>query len=337
MQVRENISLKPYNTFGIDVKARYFAELRSDDEIVEFYSRLGPEHLPVLILGSGSNVLFTKDYPSAVACIRSKGMVKLMEDEKFIYLKVAGGEVWDDVVKYAVGQGWGGIENLSLIPGTAGAAPIQNIGAYGVEIKDVLWSVEVADVLARNYRAFRPPDCNFGYRTSIFKTKGMSRMVITAICLKLRKDPVLRLDYGDIRKELEDAGVKEPTISTVRDVVIKIRSSKLPDPSKIGNAGSFFMNPVISAEKHSRLLADYPHMPSFSSGEAVKVPAAWLIERCGWKGKRFGDAGVHKDQPLVLVNYGKATGAELLELAENIITSVNDKFGITLGKEVNIF
>jgi len=337
MQLRKNISLKPYNTFGINVKAKYFAELHSDDEIVEFYSSLGPEHLPVLILGTGSNILFTKDYPGAVACIRSKGMVKLMEDEKYIYLKIAAGEVWDDVVKYAVEHGWGGIENLSLIPGTAGAAPIQNIGAYGVEIRDILWSVEVADVLARNYRAFRPSDCNFGYRTSIFKTKGMSRMVITGICLKLRKDPVLRLDYGDICKELDKAGINDATISAVRDIIIKIRSSKLPDPSVIGNAGSFFMNPVVSADEYARLITEFPHMPSFKSGDTVKVPGAWLIERCGFKGKRYGDAGVHENQPLVLVNYGSATGMQILNLAENIIASVKEKFGIELQKEVNIF
>jgi len=336
MQIRGNISLKPYNTFGIDVKARYFAKLHSDNEMAAFFSSLEPEHLPVLILGGGSNVLFTKDFEGSVACIRSKGIAKLMEDEKHVYLKIAAGEVWDDVVKYAVEHGLGGIENLSLIPGNAGTGPVQNIGAYGVELKDVLYSVEVADVVAQHYRAFRPADCEFGYRTSIFKKQRKDRFVITGLCLKLAKQPVLKLSYGDIGKELEKAGVKEPTISAVRDIIIKIRSSKLPDPAILGNAGSFFMNPVISSDDHARLIEQYHNMPSFRSGDAIKVPGAWLIERCGWKGRRFGDAGVYSDQPLVLVNYGNATGREILSLAENIIDSVKEKFGITLEKEVNV-
>lgn len=337
MQILENISLKSYNTFGIDVKARYFAELHSDNDIAAFYSALTPERIPVLILGGGSNILFTKDFPGSVACIRSKGIVKLMEDEKHMYLKVAAGEVWDDVVEYAVGHGWGGIENLSLIPGLAGAAPVQNIGAYGVEIKDVLYSVEVADVLAQNYRAFRPADCEFGYRSSIFKKKAKDRFIITGICLKLDKQPVLKLDYGDIRQELKNAGINRPSISAVRDIIIKIRSRKLPDPSILGNAGSFFMNPVISADDFARLIRQFPLMPSFRSGDEIKIPGAWLIEQCGFKGKRFGDAGVHGQQPLVLVNYGSATGAEILALAEKIIGSVNRKFGLRMEKEVNIF
>ena len=336
MQILENISLKPYNSFGIDVKARYFTELHSDEDIVAFYGSLRPEHLPILILGGGSNVLFTKDFEGSVACIRSKGIVKLLENETHVFLKIAAGEVWDDVVKYAVEHGLGGIENLSLIPGNAGSAPIQNIGAYGVEIKDVLYSVEVADVIARNYRAFRPADCEMGYRTSIFKKQGKDRFVITSICLKLDKEPVLKLDYGDIRKELDKAGIKEPTISTVRDIIIQIRSSKLPEPSHLGNAGSFFMNPVISADEHARLKEQFPAMPSFSMDGAFKIPAAWLIDQCGFKGKRIGDAGVHVNQPLVLVNYGNASGREILALADDIINSVKKKFGITLETEVNM-
>lgn len=336
MQVLENISLKPYNTFGIDVKARYFAELHSDDEIAAFFSGLQPEHLPFLILGGGSNILFTKDFEGSVACIRNKGINKLIENDTHVFLKVAAGEVWDDVVKYAVEHGWGGIENLSLIPGNAGTAPVQNIGAYGVEIKDVLYSVEVADVLARHYRAFRPADCEFGYRTSLFKQQGRNRLVISGICLRLEKAPVLRLDYGDIRKELQKAEIKNPTISAVRDIIIKIRRSKLPDPAVLGNAGSFFMNPLISADDYARLITEFPNMPSFSSGDSVKVPGAWLIERCGFKGKRYGDAGVHTQQPLVLVNYGNASGQEILALADDIINSVKEKFGITLQTEVNV-
>jgi len=337
MQVLENISLKPYNAFGIDVKARYFAELHSDNDIAAFFSALTEERMPFLVLGGGSNMLFTKDFEGSVACIRSKGIVKLMEDEKHVYLRIAAGEVWDDVVKYAVDNGWGGIENLSLIPGNAGTSPVQNIGAYGVELKDVLYSVEVADVIARHYRAFRPADCEFGYRSSIFKNRGKGRFVITSLCLKLDKQPVLKLDYGDIRRELGKAGVKDVTISAVRDIIIKIRSSKLPDPSILGNAGSFFMNPVVSADEYARLIKKFPAMPSFKSGDEVKIPGAWLIEQCGFKGKRYGDVGVHENQPLVLVNYGSATGKEILVLAEKIIKSVLKKFGIGLEKEVNIF
>ena len=293
--------------------------------------------MPFLILGGGSNILFTKDFEGSVGCIRSKGIVKLMEDDSHVYLKIAAGEVWDDVVKYAVDHGWGGIENLSLIPGNAGTGPVQNIGAYGVELKDVIYSVEVADVIARHYRAFRPADCEFGYRSSIFKKKAKDRFIITGICLKLDKQPVLKLDYGDIRQELKNAGINRPSISAVRDIIIKIRSRKLPDPSILGNAGSFFMNPVISADDFARLIRQFPLMPSFRSGDEIKIPGAWLIEQCGFKGKRFGDAGVHGQQPLVLVNYGSATGAEILALAEKIIGSVNRKFGLRMEKEVNIF
>ena len=336
MQVLHNISLKQYNTFGIDVKARYFAELYSDNDIAAFFGSLQREMMPVLILGGGSNVLFTKDFQGSVACILSKGIVKLMEDEHHVYLKIAAGEVWDDVVKYAVEHGLGGIENLSLIPGNAGAGPVQNIGAYGVELKDVLYSVEVADVIARHYRAFRPAECELAYRTSIFKKQGKDRFVITSLCLKLDKQPVLKLDYGDIRKELDQAGIKQPTLSAVRDIIIKIRSGKLPDPAVLGNAGSFFMNPFITADEHARLIKDFPSMPSFSSGELLKVPAAWLIGQCGFKGRRIGDAGVHEQQPLVLVNYGNASGREILALADDIISSVKQKFGIDLEKEVNV-
>jgi len=337
MQVLENISLKPYNTFGINARAKFFAELHSDNDIAAFFSSLTPERMPFLILGGGSNILFTKDFEGSVGCIRSKGIVKLMEDDSHVYLKIAAGEVWDDVVKYAVDHGWGGIENLSLIPGNAGTGPVQNIGAYGVELKDVIYSVEVADVIARHYRAFRPADCEFGYRSSIFKKKAKDRFIITGICLKLDKQPVLKLDYGDIRQELKNAGINRPSISAVRDIIIKIRSRKLPDPSILGNAGSFFMNPVISADDFARLIRQFPLMPSFRSGDEIKIPGAWLIEQCGFKGKRFGDAGVHGQQPLVLVNYGSATGAEILALAEKIIGSVNRKFGLTMEKEVNIF
>lgn len=336
MQLLENISLKTYNTFGIDVKARFFAELHSDDEIASFFSTLTPDHLPVLVLGQGSNVLFTGDYSGTVICIRNLGIARLMENERHVYLKVAAGEPWDDVVKYAVDMGLGGIENLSLIPGNAGSGPIQNIGAYGVEIRDVLYSVEVADVVSRSFRAFRPADLELGYRTSIFKRPGAQRFVITGICLRLDKVPVLKVDYGDIRKELENSGISSPTVKDVREVVIRIRSSKLPDPALLGNAGSFFMNPLITQDERDRLCEKFPGIPCYSAGEGFKLPGAWLIEQCGFKGYREGDAGVHDRQPLVLVNYGNAAGKDILNLAEKIKAAVREKFGISLHTEVNI-
>lgn len=336
MRLHEHISLKGFNTFGLDVKARWFTELKSDADITSFYSTIGLDQLPVLILGGGSNILFTRDFPGTVACIRSKGIVKLMENENHVYLKIAAGEVWDDVVQYAVEQGLGGIENLSLIPGTMGAAPVQNIGAYGVEMKDVIYSVEVADIVERNYRSFRPAECAFGYRTSIFKTTGKGRLVITGVCLKLDKMPKLKLDYGDIQKELSLAGIQDPTVAAVRDVVMRVRRRKLPDPAVTGNAGSFFKNPVISGELLDRLKADHPGIIFFPFKERFKLAAAWMIEQTGWKGRRIGDAGVHPGQPLVLVNYGKATGQDILHLASEIMDSVRDKFGVQLETEVNI-
>lgn len=336
MQIQENISLKAYNTFGIDVSTRYFTEFHRDDDIEEFFSQPGEEQFPLLFLGGGSNVLFSKDFPGTVICVRTRGIFKLMEDKDHVYIRIAAGEVWDDVVKYAVNHNLGGIENLSLIPGLAGAGPIQNIGAYGVELRDVIYSIEVADIRARHFRAFRPQDCEFGYRTSLFKKKGKDRFLVTGLCLRLDKHPVLKLDYGDIRKELEAEGVGEPGISDVRKVIIAIRRRKLPDPAIIGNAGSFFMNPVISPGDYSDLLRENPGIPSYRNGDEIKVPGAWLIEKCGWKGKRIGNAGVHMNQPLVLVNYGSASGREILHLAEAIIASIKDRFGITLETEVNI-
>ncbi len=318
----------------MDVKARWFAELRSDEDIADFYSTISLEQLPVLILGGGSNVLFTKDFPGSIAYIRSKGIVKLMEDDRHIYLKIAAGEVWDDVVNYTVDNGWGGIENLSMIPGSIGAAPVQNIGAYGVEIKDVIWSVEVADIAARHYRAFRPADCDFGYRSSIFKKQGKDRLVVTSVCLKLDKQPVLNIDYGDIRIELEKSGIMQPTIADVRNTIMAIRRRKLPDPAVIGNAGSFFKNPIVTAEELESLTSDHPGIVAFAHNDSFKLAAAWLIEQCGWKGFREGDAGVHPHQPLVLVNYGAATGKDILHLANRIIESVNARFGVSLEPEV---
>lgn len=336
MHLLENISLKPYNTFGMDVTARWFTEIKSDHDLTAFYSAIRLDQLPVLLVGGGSNLLFTRDYPGTVALIRSKGMVKLMEDDHHLFLKVAAGEVWDDVVKHAVDNGWGGIENLSLIPGTMGAAPVQNIGAYGVEIRDVIYSVEVADIAARNFRSFRPDDCQFGYRTSIFKTIGRDRLVITSVCLKLEKQPRLRLDYGDIQRELEQHGISSPTLADVRNLICDIRRRKLPDPLITGNAGSFFKNPVVTSSKLAELQQRFPSIKSFPHEGEYKLAAAWLIEQCGWKGVRRGDAGVHPGQPLVLVNHGTASGQEIVALAEEIAASVAERFDVTLEREVNV-
>lgn len=336
LKILENISLRGYNTFGIEVKARFFTELRSDLDITSFYSSLDLYHLPVLVLGGGSNVLFTRDFPGTVACIRSRGIVKLMEDEGHVYLRVAAGEVWDDVVKYAVEHGLGGIENLSLIPGTMGAAPVQNIGAYGVEIGDVIYSVEVADIVERTHRSFRPADCAFGYRTSIFKTTAKDRLVITGVCLKLDKSPRLRLGYGDIQQELDRAGRQSPTLADVRETIIGIRRRKIPDPAVTGNAGSFFKNPIVTTEAVDRLKGDYSDIVAHPFADRYKLSAAWLIDHAGWKGRRVGDAGVHPVQPLILVNHGRATGLEVFQLATEIMASVRAQFGVQLEVEVNI-
>jgi UDP-N-acetylmuramate dehydrogenase len=410
MHLDQHVSLKAHHTFGMEVEARYFVEAKTHSEVLTLLNYRHMIHMPILFLGSGSNILFTSNFAGIVIKINSKGIEIREEDDNHVVVTAEAGENWDDFVQHCVERGWAGLENLSLIPGKVGAAPIQNIGAYGVEVKEVIESVQVADIETGKQKRFTNADCRFGYRDSIFKRELKGKVIILNVTFKLTKvtgllgDKVtglqgdrvgglsgLKLDYGEIRAELQKMGVTDPAINDVREAVCNIRRRKLPDPDIAGNAGSFFKNPVIGKELWRSLLEQFPGMPSYPqspeqiilqvndtsanddvipdqiqtidkssvpgeskpSGQSsltnqsagggpsmasydVKIPAAWLIEQCGWKGYRNGDAGVHPGQPLVLVNYGTATGRQILDIATQIRDSVYQKFGITLETEVNI-
>ncbi|MEJ1242377.1 UDP-N-acetylmuramate dehydrogenase [Chryseolinea sp. T2] len=338
MILQENVDLRPYTTFGIKAAARYFTTLRSNEDVHSFLNSrlfLNGKHL---ILGGGSNMLFTGDYAGLVARMELKGIRVVDETQDHVTLYAAAGENWHDLVMYCVAHNYGGIENLSLIPGTTGAAPMQNIGAYGVEIKDVITSVEAVDKKSGEQRTFSNKDCAFGYRESIFKQEAKDQYLINGITLRLTKrNHVLHLQYGAIQETLNGMSIADPTIRDVSNAVIHIRQSKLPDPAKVGNAGSFFKNPSITVDAFQLLKEKYPSIPSYPSTEGlIKVPAGWLIEQCGWKGKRFENIGVHPNQALVLVNYGGGDGGKIWDLAMQIRDSVIDKFNITLHPEVNI-
>jgi UDP-N-acetylmuramate dehydrogenase len=336
MQYLENVSLKNFNTFGIDVNARFFSEALTEEEIIKLVKHLRADYFPLLILGGGSNILFTKDFPGTVLKISNKGIVLSKEDESFVWVKSEAGENWDDVVKYCVENGWGGLENLSGIPGNAGTSPVQNIGAYGVEMKDAFYELEAFDLLTKEKRKFTKEECEFGYRDSIFKLQFKGRFIILNVTFRLLKHPKLHLDYGNIAEELSRMKVRSAGIAEVRDAICRIRARKLPDPAVTGNAGSFFKNPVISYSRFEALKQTYPNIVYFPQDDKVKLAAAWMIEQCGWKGKNVGRAGVHDTQPLVLVNKGNSTGKEILDLGEEIRQSIRDKFGILLELEVNL-
>ena len=336
MKTEKNISLKPYNTFGIDVKSDRFTEVHDVKSIREFIQA----HKDFHILGGGSNILLTHDLKKPVLKISTKGITVLNElsDEQSVFVQVQAGENWHDFVCWCLKNNFGGLENLSLIPGNVGTSPMQNIGAYGVELKDVFHSLNAMEIASGTIQTFDKEACAFGYRDSFFKQEGKSRFVILDVTFRLtRKNHLLKMNYGAIKEELDKKGISNPGIKDVSEAVISIRKSKLPDPKEIGNSGSFFKNPVISTAHFEKLKPVYPDIPNFMvSRELTKVPAGWLIEQCGFKGKRFGDAGVHKNQALVLVNYGKASGKEIYELAVNIQNTVQEKFGIALEMEVNI-
>lgn len=336
LTIQSNVSLKSYNTFGIDVTTRYLVEVDNDQDIQTLFQLPDIQTLPKLILGGGSNLLLTQDFNGLVIKINIKGIETVKEDQDHVWLRVGAGENWHEFVMYCVERGLGGIENLSLIPGTIGAAPMQNIGAYGVEIKDTFDRLEAVDISTGIKRIFTNADCHFGYRDSVFKNEVKGQYIISNVQFRLDKNPVFHVSYGDIQKTLEQMGVKELTIKAISEAVIKIRRSKLPDPAEIGNAGSFFKNPEIPASRYEILKSEYPEIPGYIiNEETVKVPAGWLIEQCGWKGKRFGNIGVHTRQALVLVNYGGGKGLEIKQLAEKIQTSVAERFGIHLHTEVN--
>jgi UDP-N-acetylmuramate dehydrogenase len=339
MQVQENISLKPYNTFGIDAKARFFTTFSNTSQLEERLSAATLE-LPTpkcLILGGGSNILLTKDFDGLVLKNEIRGIEVVKEDAEHVYIKAGAGENWHQFVLYCVQNNYAGIENLSLIPGNVGASPMQNIGAYGVEIKEVFEELDAFHIQDKSVVKFSVSDCAFGYRESVFKNKYRGRFVITSVTYRLNKTPKFHTSYGAVQQELEKMGVQELSIQAVSQAVINIRSSKLPDPKEIGNAGSFFKNPQIVKEDFQQLKQLYPHIPSFPVDDLhTKVPAGWLIEQCGWKGYRNGDAGCYPKQALVLVNYGSASGKEIFDLSEAILQSVKSKFGIELEREVNI-
>lgn len=336
-KTKKNFSLKPYNTFGIAVNANHFIEINNAIELVSILKDKQYKALPKLILGGGSNVLFTSDYSGLVIKNSILGIETIAEDDDSVVLKVGAGEIWHQLVVYAVDKCYGGIENLSLIPGTVGAAPMQNIGAYGVEMKDVFESLEALNRETLEIETFGLNACQFGYRQSVFKNKLRDKYIITSVSLKLSKHPILNTSYGAIEETLTSKGVTAPSIKEVSEAVIEIRQSKLPDPTKIGNAGSFFKNPTIGAIDYEGLKAEFPEIPGYElPNNEVKVPAGWLIQSCGWKGKTIGEIGVHKNQALVLVNYGNGKGQDLKNLAVEIQQSVSKKFGIELEMEVNV-
>lgn len=333
--LQENINLTPLTTFGVQVNSRYFSTFTSTEELCSLLNEVNGREL--LILGGGSNVLFINDFKGVTLKNEIKGITIQKEDAEHVYLKVGAGENWHSFVIHTVEKGWGGIENLSLIPGSVGASPMQNIGAYGVEIKDVFESLEAIEIETGELHTFSASDCNFGYRESVFKRALKGRFVITSVTYRLTKKPQLNTSYGAIEKELENRGIKNPTIKDISDVVISIRQSKLPDPKDIGSGGSFFKNPIIPTATYLAIKKNHENIPSYPIDEnTVKIPAGWLIDRAGWKGKRFGNYGVYEKQALVLVNYSDAKGQELYQLSKDIITDVFEKYGIELEREVNI-
>ncbi|MDC6384375.1 UDP-N-acetylmuramate dehydrogenase [Flagellimonas taeanensis] len=336
MTIQENISLKSYNTFGIDVKARFFVEITGLAQLQKVLELTAyPKRF---IISGGSNMLLTKDIDALVMHIALKGISITEENGETVEIKAMAGENWHNLVMWSLDRGYGGLENLSLIPGNVGTAPIQNIGAYGVELKDIFVSCTAMDVETGELVAFDKENCEFGYRDSIFKNGAKNKYIITSVNLRLtKKDHVLHTGYGAIEEELKNNGIVYPTIRDISNAVIAIRQSKLPDPKELGNSGSFFKNPVISKKKFDKFIKSHPKAPFYElDDDQYKIPAGWLIEQSGFKGKRFGDAGVHEKQALVLVNYGNATGKEILQLAENIQKEVQKNFGINIHPEVNI-
>jgi UDP-N-acetylmuramate dehydrogenase len=336
MQLQNNVSLKPFNTFGIDVKAKTFVSVNSVAELQEVLKTF--QNQSKLILGGGSNMLLIKDVDALVIHLNIKGIELLHQDTSHVVVKAFAGENWHEFVLWCLKNNYGGVENLSLIPGNIGAVPIQNIGAYGVEIKDVLESCEAMHIETGEIKSFSNKDCNFSYRESVFKQSLKNKYVIINVSFKLTKNlHHLKIGYGDIKTELEKQGVDIPNINDISQAVIRIRQSKLPDPKEIGNSGSFFKNPIISISKYQSLLKNFPNMPNYQvSDNLVKVPAGWLIEHAGFKGKTMGNYGVHKKQALVLVNYGGADGENIYNLAKLIQLTVKRIFDIEIEMEVNV-
>ena len=332
MNIQQNISLKKYNTFGIHVNAKRFVEINSTPELKEILA----QEKDIFLLGGGSNMLLTSDIEKLVIHLNLKGIIINEVNNDNVLVTAEAGENWHDFVIWCISQNYGGLENLSLIPGNVGTSPIQNIGAYGIEIKDTFHQLEAIEIATGNKTVFNKDNCNFGYRNSVFKNELKGKYIITNVTFKLTKNNhKTNISYGAIKEVLKD--IKEPTLKDISDAVIAIRQSKLPDPKEIGNSGSFFKNPVINIDLFKKLQEQYSDIPNYKvSSTEIKMPAGWLIEQCGFKGKRFGETGVHEKQALVLVNYGNATGQEVFQLAKKIQQTVLEKFAIPLEIEVNV-
>jgi UDP-N-acetylmuramate dehydrogenase len=338
MLIQEKINLKNYNTFGINVRAKYFAKFDTINTLQNLLQEKIIKENSLLLIGGGSNILFTKDFDGIVLKNEIEYIDVVKQTEKHVFIKCGAGVHWHSFVLHCIKNNWAGVENLSLIPGCVGASPIQNIGAYGVEVKDVIETVEAIAIDDHSIHNFTNKECEFGYRDSIFKQKLKGKYIITTVTFKLHKIPTFQTSYGAINKELEKMGITSMSIQAISDAVINIRSSKLPDPKVIGNAGSFFKNPSVSKEQFDELKTAFNNIIGFVNEQSntVKIAAGWLVEQCGFKGYRNGDAGCHELQALVLVNYGNAKGQEIVELSDQIIIAVQNKFKIILEREVNI-
>ena len=333
--ISTNTSLKPYNTFGIEASCKQFSTFSSIDELQNILKEEVPSKL--LVLGGGSNILLTQDFDGMVLKNEILGFEIIEENEEYAIVKAGAGEVWHAFVLHCIENNLGGVENLSLIPGSVGASPMQNIGAYGTEIKDIFVELEAFNIKERKVESFDHAACNFGYRESVFKRALKDKYIITSVTYKLSKKHKINTSYGAIEDQLKEFGITNPTIKNVSDAVIAIRSSKLPDPKQIGNAGSFFKNPVVDTSVLAKIQETHERIPNYPAGEGkVKLAAGWLIDQAGWKGKTFGKFGVHKLQALVLVNYGNCTGNDIFNLSSQIISDIQEKFGVTLEREVNI-
>jgi len=335
--LQKNVNLASFNTLNVSAEASLFFSVTSVQQLQKILRETPYKNYPLFVLGEGSNVLFVHDFEGLILHMNIPGKEITEENENYIRLKIGAGENWHETVCYCVENGWGGIENLSLIPGSVGAAPIQNIGAYGVELEDVFDSLGAVHIESGQRKVFTGKECEFGYRDSIFKNELKGKYIITDVTLKLTKEHVLNTSYGAIQNKIEEMGLTDPTIKDISEIVMGIRNSKLPDPGDLGNAGSFFKNPIISQKKYEQLKDRYPGIPGYKlSGEDIKVPAGWLIEQAGWKGKVVGNVGTYDQQALVIVNHGEASGEEILQLATDIKASVKDKFAVELVPEVNI-
>jgi UDP-N-acetylmuramate dehydrogenase len=336
LQIQKNASLKNFNTFGVEARARYFAEINHENELIELFMDPQWQQIQRLVLGGGSNMLLINDFDGLVIRLNIRGIEHRINHNE-VFVEAGAGEVWNDLVNYCVARGYAGLENLSLIPGSVGASPIQNIGAYGVELKDVFYSCKAFEIATGNFRAFSKDDCKFGYRESVFKNELKEQYIIVSVKFHLSLIPNLNLSYGAIEQELANRNITQPGIKDVSQVVSHIRVAKLPDPSTIGNAGSFFKNPVITVAEFALIHKKFPDIVNYPAGaDHVKLAAGWLIEQCGWKGKVVGNTGTWRNQALVLVNHGGATGEEVYNFSSQIIDSVYTKFGVTLQREVNI-